>query len=1020
MPKGGLSRRKLLTIAAASAVAPAAKGLTLIAGSQQPRALVPADKGITPAMFRAMRRRGKPRVVTGADLDRIGMPIGGICCGQVYLSGEGQLWHWDVFNLPTQFDIGKLMGGENYMRPLQPKSPFRIEASVFVGRSEPVPLTRERFKRTTFIGKNPMAEIAYGELGGVSISLEAFSPFIPLNETESGLPCTVLRYRLKNQGAEPKTAGIQVELDNPVCLASREWQPARLKGTAFEAAGAAGLEFGAIPDPNPDPTLRDDVLFENWESGTYAGWKVEGTAFGASPQLVSKMPSYMGELNATGRYVVNTHQARNGEDVVQADRHLGKLTSGPFVLSRKFINFKIGGGNHPGKTCVNLVVGGNVVRSATGRNSNFMHRASFDVAEFEGQTATIQVVDELAGGWGQISVDEIVFSDRPRRSDYSLAQEMDFGTFAVAALADDVRVKAESESGSVRAAVSLAPGEERVVTLIVSWHFPNPNRQSLGFLQGSKTFTHFYAKAFESARAVATYVARHGARLYRETRLWTDTWYGSTLPYWFLDRTFANTSILASATCMRFDSGRFYGWEGIYCCAGTCTHVWQYAQAVGRIFPELERDTRERVDLGIAWHADGMMGHRAEAWQDVAIDGQCGTILRIYREHQMSANREFLTRNWAKTKQAIEYLIRQDANDDGMLEGAQMNTLDAVWYGKIAWISGMYVATLRAGEAMAKEVGDLDFATRCGRLAASGTTKIEAELWNGEYFIHKVDPRRPETINTNDGCHIDQVFGQSWAHQLGLPRVFSPEKSCKALKALFRYSFAPDVGKYREANKEIPGGRWYAMPGESGLLMCTWPQGSAGQAAGADNKHFAVGYFNECMSGFEYQAAAHMIYEGLVDEGLAVVKAINDRYDASRRNPYNEIECSDHYARAMASYGCFLAVCGWSCNGPEGEIRFAPKISPENFRAAFTCASGWGTISQRRSSGRHIVELIVKWGSVRLRTLNLETSRDGASASAALDGVPIRVSREQAGAAASLKFPDEVHLNAGQSLRIEL
>ena len=111
--------------------------------------------------------------------------------------------------------------------------------------------------------------------------------------------------------------------------------------------------------------------------------------------------------------------------------------------------------------------------------------------------------------------------------------------------------------------------------------------------------------------------------------------------------------------------------------------------------------------------------------------------------------------------------------------------------------------------------------------------------------------------------------------------------------------------------------------------MCTWPKGDAARGAA----RASTIYFNECMNGFEYQVAGHMIWEGMVQEGLAVTRAIHDRYHASRRNPWNEVECGDHYARAMASYGVFLAACGYEYHGPKGHLGFAPRLTPEDFRA---------------------------------------------------------------------------------------
>ena len=214
------------------------------------------------------------------------------------------------------------------------------------------------------------------------------------------------------------------------------------------------------------------------------------------------------------------------------------------------------------------------------------------------------------------------------------------------------------------------------------------------------------------------------------------------MPYWFLERTFLNISTLATTTVHRFQSGRFYAWEGVGSCPGTCNHVWQYAQAMGRIFPALERDTRERVDLGIAFHDDGHIGFRGEYDTQPAVDGQAGRILGIYREHQMSADDAFLKRNWPKTKRALEFLLQQDTNGDGMTDTQLENTLDAKWPGEIAWIVGLTIAAAKAGQRMAEEMSDEAFASRCKLYVTNGSANMEKYLYNGEYFIHRPDARK--------------------------------------------------------------------------------------------------------------------------------------------------------------------------------------------------------------------------------------------------------------------------------------
>ena len=313
------------------------------------------------------------------------------------------------------------------------------------------------------------------------------------------------------------------------------------------------------------------------------------------------------------------------------------------------------------------------------------------------------------------------------------------------------------------------------------------------------------------------------------------------------------------------------------------------------------------------------MDFRAENDRHVAHDGFCGTILRAYREHQMAPDAEFLKRLWPRIKTSIEFIMSQDRDGDGLLEGEQMNTLDTAWFGPMAWISTLYLAAVSAGAAMADEMGDAAFAGRCRKRVEAGRKSLVAKLYNGEYFIHK--PPDYTRNNTNIGCHSDQMLGQSMAFQVNLPRIVPEAEARSALRSLWRYNFTPDVGPYREKFKAIPGGRWYAMPGEGGLLVTTFPHGGADRATGKDSKF--ANYFNECWTGFEYQVAAQMLWEGMITEGLAIVRMIHDRHHPSRRNPYNEVECSDHYARAMASHGVFLAACGFEYHGPKGHLGFA-------------------------------------------------------------------------------------------------
>ncbi|MBE3063743.1 MAG: hypothetical protein IMZ69_01840 [Spirochaetes bacterium] len=885
----GLARRGFLKLSGLAATGLAFSGLPAMAGpftQEDFDKLVPADKKLRPEWVKSLFERGTKTTYYWPESRLIGMPVGGICAGQLYLGGDGKLWHWDIFNQVVR------TSSAHYAKPPQPSSPvdqgFALRMTA-AGRSDVRPLDHTGWTDISFNGEYPIGFVEYRDPESpVRVSLEAFSPFIPLNPDDSALPATVMRFTVTNIGAERVDAELAGWLENAVCLNSGPSSAGQRRNQIVHGNGLTFLECSA-------------------------------TAALDAPGLP----------------------------------HTGQPDFGTMGLALLDETLEI-------------------------------NRASVSLPE-------AQPSSEL-------------FSTPPAVSETPVGKPL-----------------TEKLVGSLGCRFSLDPGQSATATFVVTWHFPNITLAGLGGYEGR-----WYGKKFSGARAVADYVAQNFARLASHTRRWHDTWYDSTLPYWFLDRTFLNTSILATNTCYWFGNGRFYGWEGVGCCAGTCTHVWHYAHAVGRLFPSLERSLREMVDYGAAFDADtGLIRFRAEHAEHTdqwAADGQAGVILRTYREHQMSADDQFLRRVWPKAKTALRFLIAHDEGLDGILDGAQHNTLDAQWWGKVAWLSGLYLAALRAGEEMAREVGDEAFVQQCAGILAKGRPLLVAQLFDGEYFVNRVDPQHLDTINSGTGCEIDQVFGQGWAFQVGLGRVLPEEETRTALRSLWRYNFAPDVGPYRNANKP---GRWYAMPGEAGLLMCTFPRANwdFAKARGVGNlKPSYAGYFNECMNGFEYQVAGHMVWEGLLQEGLAVTRAVHDRYHAARRNPWNEVECGNHYARSMASYGVFLAACGYEHHGPMGHLGFTPRLTPEDFRCPFTTAEGWGTFEQKTGGRRHVAGIAVKFGRLRLRTLALGVvgNEEPRTVKVIVAGKPVPATLSVNKGKADIKLGAEVVVKEGEHVEVEL
>jgi non-lysosomal glucosylceramidase len=938
---------------------------TAEAGEQQAEHLVPVDKKLTQEAVQRLFERGQQEVYRGQELETIGMPVGGITTGQLYLRGDGTLGLWQIFNKHIFTGYGR-----DCYRTYRPSSPVDSGFAVILKQSDKVFVRslNKDFGTVEFVGLYPIGIVRYSEEGlPVRVALTASSLFIPLNAKDSALPATLFHVVVENISESNLQAGVLGWLENAVCIDSAKSVHAQRRSRVVNENERTLIVHSAEKAPVPKVALapRPKIVLADFEGPDFGDWKVTGQAFGKGPAQ-GTLPNQQKVSGFLGKGFVNSFFG--------GDKPNGALMSPPFKISRKIINFLIGGGSHAGQTCINLVVDGNLVRTATGKNNEKLEWYFWNVQEFEDKTAQILILDRFSGGWGHINVDQIELSDEPQQGQMGpLEQLSDYGSLVLAfeeegASSQDVRqllsflgdwaadfnieenaawpVTERHSTALATRTVGLAPGGKHAFIFVLAWFFPNHQNG------------HEYANRFNSAAEVAHYVLDDYGRLAGNTSKWYNTYYGhSTLPRWLLFRLHSTVCNLATGTCQWWKNGRFWAWEGVGCCPGTCTHVWNYAQAPARLFPELERSAREAQDFGEGFDSEsGLVGFRSN--RAYAADGQCGTILKAYREHQMSADNSFLKRNWPRIKKALEYSIAQDGDDDGLIDNSQHNTFDINFEGPNTFVGSLYLAALRAGEEMAKDMDDEQFAKRCRKIFESGSRLSVERLWDGEYFIQLVDLKKHPKYQYAKGCLSDQLFGQGWAHQLGLGYIYPPEYVKKALQSVWKYNWAPDIGPY---NAEHQPERWFAEPGEAGLFTCTWPK-SPYLAEG-------VRYRSEVWTGIEYQVAGHMVWEGMVEEGLAICRGIHERYHPAKHNPFNEVECGDHYARAMASWGVYTALSGYEYHGPKGHLGFAPRITPEDFRAAFTAAEGWGLFLQKRDGKIQRERIELRWGQLSVKSL---------------------------------------------------
>ena len=149
---------------------------------------------------------------------------------------------------------------------------------------------------------------------------------------------------------------------------------------------------------------------------------------------------------------------------------------------------------------------------------------------------------------------------------------------------------------------------------------------------------------------------------------------------------------------------------------------------------------------------------------------------------------------------------------DGLLDGPQHNTLDQPWFGKVAWLSSLYLAAARACEEMAGRWATTHSPTGAARSSQRGGRKHRPELFNGEYYFQISDAEHPKSVGSHDGCEIDQVFGQSWAYQVGLGRILPETHVKKALRRCGGTTSRPTSAPTARPTSPAAGTPWRARP----------------------------------------------------------------------------------------------------------------------------------------------------------------------------------------------------------------
>lgn len=582
--------------------------------------------------------------------------------------------------------------------------------------------------------------------------------------------------------------------------------------------------------------------------------------------------------------------------------------------------------------------------------------------------------------------------------------------------------KKKPDSGLLAAHITLKPRERKTVHFILSWYIPNRSndwadqnalKKQMKESGIKKNFwRNYYTKLCSSAADASRKIFAEYDRIRNDVFTFRKTLHDSSIPEAALQGAAENLAVLVSPTCLRVEDGTLWGWEGVGmvkgACPGTCQHVWNYAQALSLLFPDLERSIRESQfkygldKLGkLHFRLQLPLGIKAQPdWMRPCADGSLGEVMKTFREWKISGDTKWLKKLWPSVKTVIGYAWSPhnedlwDPKKTGLISGRQHHTLDVELFGPSGWLEGHYLGALKAGAEMAEACGDSAFAKECRSIFERGRKAAEKVLFNGEYYIQKVDftdknvfkpfLRGDETVDNNyywsselkqlkyqygEGCEIDSHLGQWYASLYGIGDVFDPKRIRTTLRSIYKYNFRKKMSDF------VNTWRVFALNDEAGTVICTWPDESK-------KPMIPLPYNSETMTGFEWAAACHCIMIGERKIGETIAKAIRDRYNGANRNPWNEIECGSNYARAMAAYAMLQAYSGFQYDMTQKKIGFAPKIEGD-FSCFWSLGTVWGNFSRTgkgigieiRHGNAEFEQFAIDASSIRLNGKKLNAKR---------------------------------------------
>ncbi len=585
-------------------------------------------------------------------------------------------------------------------------------------------------------------------------------------------------------------------------------------------------------------------------------------------------------------------------------------------------------------------------------------------------------MDEKAATWGQMSLASLS-GDSTYHAGWSHRHTfhepyLHRKTLSDIDTVDDQNV-ADKETGRKRAAYGCnatvacsitldAHGQEHDHAFVLGWNFPNQyssvtkKQKPRGADAKPRLEGHYYSRFFQYAGEVVAYMMENDDDLYRRSRAFLDWFYDSSLPGYALDQVNSHLNTFATSAWFNKD-GDFGIQEGL-----TAEQSWgplatidvgMYGSVMSAyLFPELDRSMyhvhrRLQFKGGDVQHGirrDFSAGDTEEGVKhrlDLAIQ----YAIMSLRHGFITNDEAYLQDMWPSIKKALLYtMTERDEDGDGLpeMDGSNCTYDNFPMFGPASYIISQWISALQYGMAAAESVGDDDMRARCADALKKARQGFEAKLWNGEFFILYNDEGGKKG-DRDEGCLTDQLIGQWSNHHAGLDDVTDPARIKQALHAILQRNFVPGEGLH---NCRWPGDDWLHPVNET----CWYDQA------------------NTYWTGVELEFASLLIYEGMSKEGLAIVKAVDDRYRLAGRY-WDHQEWGGHYYRPMSAYAVINAFLGLAIRGEE--YTFAPKQGNRHLRLFFAFGQGMGHFIREAAEAEETVTIEIHTGVWTVKTLHL-------------------------------------------------